>query len=66
MDEIVVRREWDSTYPDFLKLLISGDIGSNMHEYGRFFDFCPVCPFRPVEPIFAFYGQDGQEAFGQQ
>jgi hypothetical protein len=63
-----VRREWDSTYPKFLKLLIFDDISSNTHEYRRFFAFCPVCPvcpFRPVcpvEPISAFYRQDGQEA----
>jgi hypothetical protein len=45
--------------------LIFRGIGSNTHEYRRFFAFRPVCPFRPVypvEPISALYGQDGQEA----
>ena len=62
------RRTWrrgrDSTYPKFLKLLISGNISSDTHENRGFFAFCPVCPFRPVcpvEPISAFYGQDRQE-----
>jgi hypothetical protein len=58
-------RKVDSTYPKFLKLLISGNISPNTHEYSGFRAFRPVCPFRlvcPVEPISVFYGQDGQEA----
>jgi hypothetical protein len=51
-------RRRDSTYPKFLKSLISGDISLDTHENRGFFAFCPVCP---VEPISAFYGQDGQE-----
>jgi hypothetical protein len=53
--------------PAFPKLLISGSIASNTHEYRGFFAFLPFRFFRPVcpvEPISAFYGQDGQEPTG--